>query len=98
MNAIVFSADEWVGDHWMYTTICSMDVCWRTTGRTLIDSTPYSMNNTWTYTQKYTDVCYFLEYPLDNTWTYETAFGPLCNSTGCTQGLSGDVRYFSPSW
>jgi hypothetical protein len=58
-----------------------------TTRCTLIESTPYSMNSTQTYAQKCMNVCYFLEYPLGNTWAYEIAFGPLCNSTGCTLGL-----------
>jgi hypothetical protein len=51
----------------MYAAVCSADVRWGTTGRTLTYNTLYSINSTQMYAQKYTDIRYFLEYPLGNS-------------------------------
>jgi hypothetical protein len=66
----------------MYAAVYSVDV----RGGTIICAL-YSVNSTLTYTQKYTNVHYFLEYPLTNTWMYETTFRLLCNSTRRRLGL-----------
>jgi hypothetical protein len=45
----------------------SADVWWGTTGHTLINSTPYSVNSTSKVRLKVPDVCYYSQNPLDNT-------------------------------
>ena len=44
-----------------YAHVFSADVHGGTTGRTLTDSTPYSMNSTMDVCSKVPDVCYFLD-------------------------------------
>jgi hypothetical protein len=48
-------------NHWMYAPIFSVDIRGGTTRRTLTNSTPYFVNSTQTYAQKYTNVNYFLD-------------------------------------